>query len=699
MTAFDRQPPPLRPTSSELWRRVASLRPRLAPPARLHRQRTRGQTWHIVEDPLTHRFARLDEAAHAFVARLDGRRTAQQALDQATEHMGERAPTQGEAVQLLSQLHEQGLLPHDQHETREPVLRKRRERRRKEFRSSLGALLFIRVPRVNPDRFFEALAPFARPFVSRVGAILWCLLLAVGGWAVLTNADRLTAAGAGVLDTANLPILYLPIALIKLAHECGHALLLKCLARNLGGARVPRIGVLFLLFLPFPYVDASGAWTLRSKWSRALVGAGGMVVELAIGALAAIVWANAAEGSATSVITFNALLASTVSTLLFNANPLLRYDGYHILCDLLETPNLAPRATQHFRHLLKKHVCAVRHTHSPSAEPGERRLLLAYAIASGIYRLALYALIGRFVLNQQLLLGGLLLTVAAIELVALPSWRACAYVAFSDEAATRRPRAVLTSIALLAAITVPVTLVPLPRHAMLEGVVESASSEPVYAREAGVIIASVSRKTVVEPGQTLVELDCEDLARDARMLELERDRIETLRRVALRDSPADAPALASRLAVIEEQLAFVNERIETMRITAERGAVWRPAPGLQRDNIPVQRGGLLGTLVRDPALRVTVPVDQTRAGTIDDARSVTVRDRAAQPPMPAQLERIARHEGSEGNAGLIAEYTLPEGTPLREGQRVLVRVRTNDATLLERAKDAIRRVFDQRGEQ
>ncbi|MEM1424568.1 MAG: hypothetical protein AAGH64_11275, partial [Planctomycetota bacterium] len=231
-----RRTPDLRSTSSDLWRRVASLRPRLATPARMHRQRARGQTWHVVEDLLTHRFARIDEAAHAFVARLDGTRTAQQALDDATQQLGERAPTQGEAVQLLSQLHEQGLLHHDQHETLEPVLRRRRERRRKEFRSSLGALLFIRVPLVNPDRFFEALAPFARPFVTRLGALLWCVLLLAGGWAVLTNADRFVASGSGVLDAANLPVLYLTIALIKLAHECGHALLLKCLARNVGGA-------------------------------------------------------------------------------------------------------------------------------------------------------------------------------------------------------------------------------------------------------------------------------------------------------------------------------------------------------------------------------------------------------------------------------------------------------------------------------
>ncbi|MEM1423598.1 MAG: hypothetical protein AAGH64_06300 [Planctomycetota bacterium] len=465
-----------------------------------------------------------------------------------------------------------------------------------------------------------------------------------------------------------------------------------------GGARVPRIGVLFLLFLPFPYVDASGAWALRSKRARALVGAGGMIVELAIGAIAAIVWANAAEGSPTGVIAFNALLASTVSTLLFNANPLLRYDGYHILCDLIETPNLAPRATQHFRHLLKTHVCGVRRSHAPSADPGERRLLLVYAIASGLYRLALYALIGLFVLDQQLLLGGLLLTVAAIELVALPCWRAVAYVALSDEAAPRRTRAVLSSVALVCAVVLPIALVPLPRHATLEGVVESASGEPVYAREAGVVIAGIADRTRVRRCDLLVAIDGRTLERDARTLALERDRLETLRRVALRDSPSDAPAIASRLEVVEERLGFVRERREAMRITADRDALWRPAPGLARAGIPVQRGGFLGQLVDDASLRVVVPVEQASAGAIDDARLVTVRDRSASTPVPAQLVRISRQEESPDRPGLTAEYALAGGVGLMDGQRVLVRIRTPDATLLERITDAVRRVFDQRGE-
>ena len=123
--------------------------------------------------------------------------------------------------------------------------------------------------------------------------------------------------------------------LIKALHELGHAT-----AKRAGGGEVHDMGVMLLVLMPVPYVDASSANVLRSRWQRALIGAAGMLVELFVAALAFYVWLLVEPGLLRAVC-FNVMLVAGVSTLIFNGNPLLRYDAYYILADLIELPNLA----------------------------------------------------------------------------------------------------------------------------------------------------------------------------------------------------------------------------------------------------------------------------------------------------------------------------------------------------------------------
>ncbi|GAB4548818.1 MAG: hypothetical protein Tsb0013_09610 [Phycisphaerales bacterium] len=609
--------------------------------------------------------------------------------------MGDAAPTEGEALQLLAQLHEQGLLHHEGSEALEPILKRRRRRTRREVRSSLGALLFVRVPLFDPDRIFEQLAPLTSPFVSLFGALLWCALIAAGVWSLLGEGDRLARAGSSVLETANLPALAITIILIKLAHESGHALILKALARRAGGARVPKIGVLMLLFFPFPYIDVSGAWVLRSKWHRALVGAGGMLVELGIAGLAAVVWARASPGTPVSTIAFNALLSASVSTILFNANPLLRYDGYHILCDLLEQPNLASRASGQLRSVLKRVLLGLRHTQPPARDRSEGAMLVLYALASGVYRMLVFAFIGLFIMDQQFVLGGVLLLIAAFELVAMPVFRLVGFLATSDELASRRSRAVLVSVGLLLGALLPTMAVPLPAYARLTGVVEHAEATPLFAKEPG-DVAFAAPKRAVRSGEALVVLTRPELAVERRRLSLEAERLESLRRVALRDRPEDAAVLGERLVVVRERLAFVSERLEALHVSSPHDGEWRPESRLASSGGHVGVGDPLGTVARTDALRVRAPVLQDRTGDIERAPRVRARTSDGAVEADAEFLRLIREDRSEDTT-LYAEYRLIDDEALRPGELVHIRALVGRSTLGERVVDALRRVFDQRG--
>src|SRR6266700_3652649 len=116
---------------------------------------------------------------------------------------------------------------------------------------------------------------------------------------------------------------------------------------------------MFLVFMPVPYVDASSSASFREKWRRALVGSAGIIVELLLASFALFVWLDAEEGLVRG-FAYNVMLIGGISTVLFNGNPLLRFDGYYVLADLLEIPNLADRSKKYIGHLLIRYIFGVK---------------------------------------------------------------------------------------------------------------------------------------------------------------------------------------------------------------------------------------------------------------------------------------------------------------------------------------------------
>ena len=161
--------------------------------------------------------------------------------------------------------------------------------------------------------------------------------------AISTNFARGCRKCSALFDPRNLFWLLLAIGAVKVLHELGHALACK----HFGG-EVHELGFMLLVFAPCLYCDVSDAWRLPSKWQRIAVSAAGMVVELVLAALATIVWWYAQPG-VVQLVALNIMIVCTVSTLLVNGNPLLRYDGYYILSDLVETPNLWQRSREVLR--------------------------------------------------------------------------------------------------------------------------------------------------------------------------------------------------------------------------------------------------------------------------------------------------------------------------------------------------------------
>jgi len=330
---------------------------------------------------------RLTESGYYLIALLNGDRTVEQAWEQSMTVLGDAAPTQGEVIQLLGQLYSSNLLRGDVPPDVEGMFNRFRKRKLREIGGTLGNLLFLKIPLFDPDRLLDGLVKVFWWVYTPVGCILWAIIIALGVRALMGQWDSLMSQANNILDPSNLLWLYACFAVIKGIHELGHGVACKKFGHSEGtSGEVHTIGIMLLVLTPMPYVDATSSWSFRRKWRRVAVAGAGMYLELAVAAIAAILWANSATGSLLHSLSYNVMFIASVSTLLFNANPLLRFDGYYILSDMLEIPNLNQRSKQYLYYLVRKYAWRVRNPISPAHNTGERGWFFFYAIAATVYR-------------------------------------------------------------------------------------------------------------------------------------------------------------------------------------------------------------------------------------------------------------------------------------------------------------------------
>ena len=579
-----------RPTFSESWYRVADLRPRLRATVQMHRQHFRGLTWHVVQDPASNQFFRLNEEAYRFVALLDGRRTVAEVWRLCNEQLGDSAPTQGEAIQLLGQLYTSNLLQGDMPPDAEGLLRRYRQRITREVQSYLSNILFIRIPIFDPDRFLDRTVGLFGQVFTVWGFALWLVLIGTGLYFVAGRAGEIVHGASDILDPKGLPLLYLSVVLVKIVHEFGHAFACKKFGRQGGsGGEVHVMGIMFLIFTPLPYVDASSSWAFRNKGHRAIVGAAGMIIEMACAAVAAVVWSQTGSGSPMHTVAYNIMFVGSVSTILFNANPLLRYDGYYILSDLLEIPNLAQRGKEYVYYLVRRWVWNVRQARNPAHTRGEQVWLFVYAVASMVYRIFISVAILLFVSSRLPFLGALLAAMAIVAWVIVPIGKFVHYLSSSGELLRVRPRAIASSLLVPAVILAALGLIPAPDHCYVEGIVEPIQIAIIYPAAEGFLREYYpSGRTVSPDGPPLAHLENPDLVAQEKAWQAEKESLEgRYDLLRARGDLATAQATQEQIDAADGKIRRLKEQLADLDVRAPFEGTWL-APQLDRE-----RGGYM----------------------------------------------------------------------------------------------------------
>jgi putative peptide zinc metalloprotease protein len=590
---------------SQAWHRVARQRARLKPEAEIQRHVFRGITWYVLRNPLTNQFARLTSCAYYFVCRLRLTSTIEHVWRETLEVFPEEAPTQQEVIQLLAQLTNLNLLTSDlppdvtmSHAREEKMLQR-------ELRSKWINFLYLRFHLFDPTPLVDFLLPLFRPFFGRFGTVLWCTTALYALKVAADHAGMLSDRANGFFSPSNIFLLYVAAIVTKIWHELGHALLCRFF-----GGQIPTLGIMLLLLTPLPYVDVSSSWSFPRSRQRILVAAGGMIFEFFLAALALFAWASTPEGPL-NALCYNIVVLASITTLLFNLNPLLRFDGYYILSDFLQIPNLSQRALLHLKYLMERHVFGLRSALTPSQSAAEGHWLWVYSVASGAYRLFLVWSIF-FILAERFLGIGLILAFVIVTLwIVIPVGKFIRYIATDPSLNTCRPRAITCSLGTFAALVLFFAVMPVPHHFFANGIVQADISRQIYAETPGNLREIVATPgTHVHAGDVLARLVDPMLPLQIRRAEAQVAQSESQLNDVTEDSRVELQSARTALDSSRAQLQEFRDQLARSEIRAPIDGIW-VAPQLSDEyGCWLPRGAILGEVIQPDHFHFLAIVEQ-----------------------------------------------------------------------------------------
>lgn len=592
---------------SDAWFRIAQARVALPSSTRVERQYFAGALWYVLQDTYSHRYFRITPQAYAFLARLTPERTVEQTWHAYIAEQPEQAPGQEDIVRVLSQLHVANMLYFVDLPDHQAIDARASRQRRRELQSKLMGFLYVRIYLFDPDRWLDRCRGLIAALTGPAALLAWLLVLLAGAGAALQNWDALSDHSQGLFSLSNLPWLFLSLTVMKLLHETGHAFVCKRF-----GGKVHAFGVMFLIMTPLPYVDMASAWSFKNRYQRALVGAAGMLVELFLAALGALVWSQTGAGMVNS-LAFNVMVVGSVSSLLFNGNPLVRFDAYYILADLVDIPNLYQKAQQQWLYLGDRYILGTPGAQSPAHGRRERWWFTCYGFAAFFYRLSVTIGIVLFVLDQWFAVGLVMAAITAATMLYLPSSKLYAHLRGPKLQHNRR-RAAATVGLLLAGALAFGQFVPLPYAIRAHGVLQARQSSIVHATSEGRLLRVLVRSgEQVGAGALLAQLENPELEYEIELARQQRRELEAQLRLALYRIPADGAPLARRLQALAAQLDELERLRANLSVRAAHAGRW-VAPSLhERGGGWIARGQPLGELVQGARFRfvAVVPQEQT----------------------------------------------------------------------------------------
>jgi putative peptide zinc metalloprotease protein len=457
-----------------------------------------------LHDPSSNRFYRLGWREFEMLSRWDSGSVA--ALAARVEAETTLRIEQDDVDDLVRFLFSFDLLRSASPEATANLIRKAQRQRGSWGRWLLHNYLFIRIPLLRPDRILGLSYPYLRWVFSPLVAAIVVAIGLVGLVRVGRQWDVFLGTFVDLFSVQGAIGFAITLGCMKALHELGHAYTAKRF-----GCRVPTMGLALLVMVPVLYTDVNDAWKLPSRRQRLAIGLAGVTTELGCAALAIFAWGSLPNGPARSVA-FLVATTTWLTTVLLNASPFMRYDGYYVLSDWLETPNLHTRAFALAQWWLRETLLGLGDPVPEEMPLLRRRLLVVFAFLTWVYRFTLFLGIAAIVYHFAVKILGIAMMVVevgyflAMPVVreALTWWRRRADIHL-------KLRTVLTAAAGVAIVL----LLLLPWRSAVEapGLLKSQQHIDIFAPEFGARLVGlgVHEGDSVAKGASLLQLASPDL--------------------------------------------------------------------------------------------------------------------------------------------------------------------------------------------
>ncbi len=522
-----------------------------------------GQVFYHIECVESASFYRIGYAEYVFISLLDGRTTFAEGLAIAAQRLAAQSLTTQQATTIYLWLLEKGLGAFEDASGNTNLFAPPTARS-KTGSSAIPNPFWIKIPLGNPDRLIRAMLPGFAWLFSPVSSALGLVLIIAAIWTTATNWDQFLSASEILFSPRNWLWMTVAWIALKVVHELAHAI--AC--RRYGG-EVREIGIAFVLFAPLAYVDVTSSWRLPSKWSRIHVAVAGIYVELLVAAAAALIWQYSESKFASHMLT-NLIVMASVSTILFNANPLMRFDGYFILSDLLEIPNLYAEGSK----IVHRQVTWLLFGSSARVQQircSRRWWVGCYGWAAAVWRIVLCVSLA--IAASVLFHGaGFALSILAVAgWVGKPAWQfACGLVTRYNSSPMQVWRALSLSSLTVVVVGLALFRMPSPATVSAPGVVEFQDVQNLRSLTGGFVreVFVVDGQHVVA-GQRLLELENPEVSTSYHDLCLEIKQTEVKYLAAVdRHEAADAQIAQRQIAALTEQLSEAQYRFESLDVRA-----------------------------------------------------------------------------------------------------------------------------------
>ncbi|MHB8968960.1 MAG: hemolysin D [Pirellulaceae bacterium] len=479
---------------------------RMRPDLTARRHRYHGQSYWVVKEPIGLNYFRFHEEEYAILCMLDGRISLESIKERFEQEFMPQKITFHDLQQFVGMLHRSGLVVADAIGQGHQLRKRRDEKKRRELMGKLSNVFAFRWRGIDPEWILNKIYPFTGWFFSRPTVICNVFLACAALLLITVQFDvfrgRLPSFHQFFGNWENWLVMGIVMAGAKVLHEFGHGLSCK----HFGG-ECHEMGFMLLVFTPALYCNVSDSWMLPSKWHRAAIGAAGMYVEMVLASIATFTWWFTDRATLLNQTCLSLMFICSVSTLLFNGNPLLRFDGYYILMDLIEIPNLRQKSTEILKRFLVQLCLGIEQPENPFLPQRNRFLFGMYTVAAVFYRWIVVFSILLF-LNKVLepyglkVIGRLVGAMGLFGLIVQPLWQLAKFFYMPGRMHKVKRYRVIASLAVVATLVGVFFFVPLPFHLSCNFDVKPRDAATVYAAVDGRL-----DEVLVEPGQYVQQGD------------------------------------------------------------------------------------------------------------------------------------------------------------------------------------------------